>query len=262
MKIALIQFNAGENKTNNLKRAIKFIKQAANQKAAFVLLPEIFVWRKQGSAGETLGKVADSLGSPTIKLLCETAKRNKIFILAGSIYEKIPGKAKTYNTSLLINPRGIIQTKYRKMNLFKACINGKTIDEGKSFLPGRALAVTRIGEFSAGLSICYDLRFPELYRKYFNRGVNVICAPSNFTKKTGGAHFEALLRARAIENMCYVLAPNQVGHFSNGVEAYGNSMVIDPGGKILARASDSKEEMVFADIDLKEINRARAVFCK
>jgi nitrilase len=119
--------------------------------------------------------------------------------------------------------------------------------------------MAKAGNWVIGISICYDLRFPELYQRYARQGAEILCVPSAFTKMTGMAHWEVLLRARAIENLCYVLAPNQIGRDGNGVPSYGNSMIIDPWGKILARASGSKEEIIYADLDKRALKDQRAI---
>ncbi|MDB4816693.1 carbon-nitrogen hydrolase family protein, partial [bacterium] len=151
---------------------------------------------------------------------------------AGSIYERCNTSKKIYNTSVVINSKGRIICKYRKINLFKALIGNLVIDESSTFENGRNPVVCQINNWKIGLSICYDLRFPELYRNYFNQAVDIIVVPSSFTYSTGRLHWEVLLRARAIENYCYVLAPNKYGIDGNGAETYGHSMIVDPYGKV------------------------------
>ena len=176
------------------------------------------------------------------------AKRKKVFILLGSICEKTGQKNKAYNTSVLVDDKGHIAAKYRKMHLFNAIIGKKRAQESKWFLPGKGLVSANVKGFKIGMSICYDLRFPAMYQKYSKEGCCVFTAPSSFTKKTGKAHWEILLRARATENFCYVLAPNQTGIGGRGIASFGNSMIIDPWGDVLARASAGKEEVIYANI--------------
>ncbi len=257
MKVALIQFNATADKADNCHRALRFVEEALARKAKFVALPETFLWR--GNAGDKAAFAAAMEPVPGRSLLpfMAFALAHKAHILAGSVLEKARGSKKAYNTSILIGPDGTIVAKYRKIHLFDARIGDKIIREPEFFLPGRRNVLARAGEFTAGLSVCYDLRFSQLYRKY--AGADIITVPSCFTRKTGEAHWEMLLRARAIENLCYVLAPGQVGPDARGVEAYGNSMIVSPWGEVLARGSDNKEEIIYGDINKQEIMKARAI---
>lgn len=258
MKIALIQINATNDKEKNIQKAVSFVHAALRHGAQFVLLPEIFHYRGQTTI-KHLKKISEKIPGPSIKPFMEIAKKYKAFILCGSIYEKIKGNTRVYNASVLIGPTGCIVAKYRKINLFDAVLGRKKIRESEKIKAGAKIALTKVKTFKAGLTVCYDLRFPGLYQKYAARGAHVLCVPSVFTKKTGEAHWETLLRARAIENLCYVLAPNQIGKDARGVESYGNSMVVDPWGKILARASGDKEEVLFADISMKTVERVKKI---
>ncbi len=189
----------------------------------------------------------------------EEAKKHKVVILAGSICERIAGNKKVFNTSVLIDARGKIAAKYRKIHLFDAMFVKTKLKESQRIYHGRRTVLSKVGPWIVGLSICYDLRFPRLYQKYAHAGANVLCVPSAFTKTTGIAHWEVLLRARAIENLCYVLAPNQIGKDGHGISNYGNSMIIDPWGKILARASGNKEEIIYAHLDQKYLKERRII---
>jgi predicted amidohydrolase len=186
------------------------------------------------------------------------AKKHKASFLLGSILEKAT-YPQAYNTSVLIGPRGKIAAKYRKIHLFDARIGDRIVREADCFRAGRRPATASIGEFKAGLTICYDLRFPGLYQNYARRGVEILTVPSCFTKKTGEAHWEALLRARAIENLSYVLAPNQVGMDARGMQAYGHSMIISPWGEVIASGSGNAEEIIFGEIHMEEVLKARQV---
>ena len=154
---------------------------------------------------------------------------------------------------------GQITAKYRKIHLFDARLGDQIIKEKDNFIPGRRLMSARAGEFRVGLSICYDLRFPDLYQNYARKGVEILTVPSCFTKKTGEAHWETLLRARAIENLSYVLAPNQIGCDIRGMQAYGHSMIISPWGKVLARGSARGQEIIFGEVDMEEVRKARRI---
>lgn len=248
MKIALIQFNAGNNKEKNIARALQLVKQAARKQAKFILLPEVFIYRGERSE---LVRVSEAISGPVIKAIAKAAKEYKTHILAGSIYEKITGNKKVYNTSVLINNQGKIIERYRKINMFDAVLGKTRIKEGDVFKEGKKVVSADVENFKVGLSICYDLRFPEIYRKYALNGVQVLCVPSAFTHKTGKDHWHTLLRARAIENLSYVLAPNQVGVDHRGVKSYGHSLVVDPWGKIIAEGTANKEQIIYASLDKK-----------
>ena len=258
MKVALVQFNAGPDKSDNVVRAVDFVRRAIDRGARFVLLPEIYPFRGDTRDKKRVAAVSESVPGPSIEPLMKMARAAKVCILAGSVFEKAPA-GKAYNTSVLIDAKGKITAKYRKIHLFDARLGDKIIRESDRLAAGRLTAKARAGKFTVGLSVCYDLRFPDLYAAYGNAGVDAVAVPSCFTQKTGQAHWEVLLRARAIENLCYVLAPNQVGKDARGVAAYGNSMVVDPWGKVIARGSGNKEEIVYAELKAEEIRKARAI---
>ena len=257
MKIALIQLSAAHHKKKNLDKALRLTLRAVLNKAQFILLPEVFNYR--GPAHQKTGyhEIAETIpGESTVPFMVY-ARAHKVFILVGSLYEKIKGTKKIYNTSVLITDQGRVAAKYRKIHLFDARLGKKSIQESEYLLAGESTKTVTIKDFKVGLSVCYDLRFPELYGRYKKEGVNIITVPSSFTKPTGQAHFETLLRARAIENLAFVLAPNQFGKTKNGVVTYGNSMVVDPWGKIIARASGHREEIIYASLDKKTLAQAR-----
>ena len=244
MKVAVIQLNAAKDKERNIEKAIDCVKKAILKKADFILLPEVFNFR-----GVNVKKASEKIPGETLLPLLKLAYKYNVFILAGSIYERIKGSEKLYNTSVLIDNQGKVKVKYRKIHLFNAVIKNKKIFESKKFLSGKRGVLAQVNEFNVGLSVCYDLRFSEMYRKYALKGADILCVPSAFTHETGKFHWEVLLRARAIENTCYVLAPNQVGKDAQGVRSYGNSMIIDPWGKVLVRASGRDEGIIYANID-------------
>ncbi len=259
MKIAVIQLNATDDKRENIKKALGFVEQALSKKAKFVLLPEVFSFRGCVDARGGFKDIAEGIPGESLMPLRVLARRYKAFILAGSVHERARGSSKVYNTSVLIDAAGIIRARYRKIHLFDAVVGKKRVRESDWFLPGRQLRTASVGKFKIGMSICYDLRFPQMYRVYAQRGADVLCVPSAFTQKTGTAHWEVLLRARAIENLCYVVAPNQIGKNGQGIDHYGNSMIVDPWGTVLARASAGKEEVIFARICKKEITKRRGL---
>jgi predicted amidohydrolase len=257
MNVAVIQLKASADKQKNIQKALDLTREAVAGKAEFILLPEMFHYRGKANPRRGYRDVAENIPGESLRPFLEEARRNKVNILAGSICEKIPGSPKVFNTSVLIDTRGRIAARYRKNHLFDATIDGKKTGESGFFRAGNERAMTRIGPWKIGLSICYDLRFPELYRAYASRGAHILCVPSAFTRTTGQAHWEILLRARAVENICYVLAPNQTGSDGKGIASYGNSMIIDPWGKILARASGSREEILFATLGQRIIGERK-----
>ncbi|MDP2652452.1 MAG: carbon-nitrogen hydrolase family protein [Candidatus Omnitrophota bacterium] len=258
MKVAAVQMGAGPDKAENVRRALALVREAAGRGARFVALPEVFSYRGP-LTDETMPFVCERIPGESLKPLCEFAAAKKIFILAGSVIEKSPVRGKGYNTSVLINGRGKIAAKYRKIHLFDAALGGTKIRESLRFVAGRAPAAAAAGGFKVGLTVCYDLRFPWLYERYSRLGCDLLTVPSAFTRKTGQAHWEILLRARAIENLCYVLAPNQVGADHRGVVSYGNSMIVSPWGEVLARASGDREQVIYADVDSAVIKQSRDV---
>ena len=249
MKVAIIQLNSTENKNENIKKALIKAKIAVDEGAEFILLPEVFNYRGKLSGLDLFNEIAEKIpGESTIPFI-ELAKNAKVNILAGSIYERAIKKKKIYNTSLLINSIGSVIGKYRKINLFSAIINGVEVDESNTYEPGKHLEMCNVNNMKVGMSICFDIRFPELYRSYYNQSVDIIVVPSSFTSRTGKLHWETLLRARAIENYCYVLAPNQCGVDGNGIKTYGHSMAIDPQGKIMGVLPNMSEKILYITIN-------------
>lgn len=247
MKTAIIQLNAQADKKKNIKKALWLTERAIKSSAAFIALPEVFNYRGPLHRN-ILSDVAEQIPGETVNPFLALAKQKKVFILLGSVYERIKNSKKAYNTSVFIDDKGKILGKYRKTHLFNALVGTRRINESRHFLAGKKLVTANAAGFKIGMSICYDLRFPAIYQQYSRAGCHVVVVPSSFTKRTGKAHWEVLLRARAIENCCYVLAPNQVGKDSNGVFSYGNSMIVDPRGEVLARASGRKEEIIYGEI--------------
>ncbi|MCA9399176.1 MAG: carbon-nitrogen hydrolase family protein [Candidatus Omnitrophica bacterium] len=254
MKVALIQSKAGTQKEENIKRAVAFVRKAAQKKAEFILLPELFVYQGPDGAG-----AAEMIPGPTTRVFMKLAAEYGVYILCGSVYERVRGSKKVYNTAVLLNPKGNIQARYRKNHLFDAVIGRRVVKESQRFLAGKRGIIAKIKDFRVGLSICYDLRFPEFYRRYSKKGVDVLCVSSAFTHKTGKAHWEVLLRSRAVENLSYVLAPNQCGVDGKGMLNYGNSMVVSPWGEILVRASEKREGIAFAEIKKDVIQQKRKI---
>ena len=251
---AAIQMLASNDKVANRQEAARWVTEAAAKGARVVALPEVFIWR--GNKKEEKN-AAESIPGPTSELLQNLAAKLKIFLLGGSILEAIPKSQKAYNTSLLFGPQGDLLASYRKIHLFDVDLeNGVTARESDTRQFGDAVIGTNTDLCIMGLSVCYDLRFPELYRKLATEGAQLIFVPSAFTAYTGQAHWEPLLRARAIENQAYVIAPDQFGKNPKSFETHGHSMIVDPWGKILAELPDGPG-IVMAEIDLDFLAKVR-----
>src|SRR5208282_1742877 len=228
---AAIQMTTTADKAANLEKAEGLIRLAAARGARLVALPEVFNWR--GKRAEEAA-AAETLEGPSLTLMSGLARELEINLLAGSVTEHVPGQGRRYNTSVLFGPDGARLAVYRKIHLFDVDLPGRvTIKESDAKIPGEEVvtATTRLG--TVGLSICYDLRFPELYRRLAFAGARILTIPSAFTFPTGEAHWEVLIRARAVENQCYVVAPAQFGPNVHGFSDYGNSMIVDPWGRVL-----------------------------
>ncbi len=253
----IIQMNSGENKIKNLRRATDLIRAAAAKGAQVIALPELFNWR---GGGTDMYKNAEPIPGPTIEKLSCIASANKIFLLAGSILEKAPVGRKALNTSVLLNDTGNIIAVYRKIHLFQYQLeNGTIIKESQSLISGDKISLARLPFCTAGLSICYDLRFPELYRNMTQSGASLFFVPSAFTLETGTLHWEVLLRARAIENQAFFLAPNQCGINPLGFRDYGHSMIVNPLGEVLGAAAD-KEDILIAQLNFNNLLHLRKHF--
>lgn len=254
MKVAVIQLNTNNNKQRNLKRTNELITKAAEDGAKLVSLPEFFNFMgEETPEKDFIESIPDG---ETTKLLARLAREFKIYIHSGSMREKYTND-KSYNTSLIINPDGEIIGKYRKIHLFDSEIKGMPVyKESDIIQSGNEPVIVDLPFGKAGLSICYDLRFPELYRNYALEGAKVLFVPSAFTSYTGMLHWEVLLRARAIENQCYVIAGNQFGSHAPGKSRFGNSMIIDPWGTVIARASEG-EGIITSELKSSLVDQAR-----
>ncbi|HMD05483.1 MAG TPA: carbon-nitrogen hydrolase family protein [Candidatus Binatus sp.] len=251
---AAVQMNAGPDKAANLERAERLVRVGAARGANLVALPEVFNWR--GKRNEQAA-AAETLDGQSLMLMSRLASELQIHIVAGSVTEQIDGDSRCYNTSALLGPDGGRVAVYRKIHLFDVDLPGRvTVRESDAKLAGAEVVTGATPLGAIGLSICYDLRFPELYRRLTFAGAQIIAIPSAFTFPTGEAHWEPLLRARAIENQAYVIAPAQFGPNIYGYSDYGNSMIVDPWGRVIARAAD-QEGVVVAPIDLEYQERVR-----
>ena len=255
LKIAAIQVNSRDNLADNLATVERLLDEAAAQGAQCASLPEY--WPYLGPyAG--FDQVAQNVPGPLIERLQEKARQHRMIVHSGSIIERhptLPGKF--YNTCVLLDRAGEIVARYRKMHLFDVNLtNGEKHYESERIVPGDEIVTAEVDGITFGLTICYDLRFPELYRLLALRGAQILMVPAGFTLHTGRDHWEVLLRARAIENLCYVVAPAQVGEYPPNKHCFGRSMIIDPWGVVLAQAPD-RPGVIMSKIDLEAITQAR-----
>jgi predicted amidohydrolase len=252
--VAAVQMTSGADKARNLQAATGWIRQAASLGAKLVGLPENFSW--MGPEAERPA-AAETLEGPTLSQMSALAKELSITLLAGSMLEQGAPGGRLYNTSVLFGPDGSRLAAYRKIHLFDVEIgDGASYRESAAVAPGAEVLVADTPVARLGLSVCYDLRFPELYRQLVNLGATLLTVPSAFTLTTGKDHWEVLLRARAIENQAYVLAPAQFGHHSARRITYGHAMLVDPWGLVVARASEG-EGLAMGALDLQLLNQIR-----
>jgi deaminated glutathione amidase len=254
MRAAAVQLNSTADKARNLETAERLVRAAARDGARLVVLPE--KWNLLGDSA-MLMEGAEPLDGPTIDAASSWARELGIHLVAGSIAERVEGREKAFNTSILIGPGGELQARYRKIHMFDVDVGGVAYRESEHEEPGDELVIGELEGVALGMTICYDLRFPELYRILAVRGAMVITVPSAFTLDTGKDHWEVLLRARAIENQAFVVAPNQIGEAPPHYRSYGRSMIVDPWGVVLGQAPD-EECFVAAELDLDAQSRVRA----
>jgi predicted amidohydrolase len=254
MRVSIVQLDAGTDVTANIERAVDLAHQAAAGGAELVALPEYLQYR-----GDDAGFRASArpIPGPHSEPFAEIARRRGCWLLVGSTAETSPDPDRPYNTSILLGPDGAIAARYRKIHLFDVAVDDGPLDtESARVTAGEAVVTAELGDGAIlGLTVCYDLRFPELYRALALRGATILAIPSAFTERTGRDHWEVLLRARAIENGAWVIAPAQIGG-PPGMPAYGHAMVVDPWGTVVAQASD-RVGVVSAEIDLDRVRAVR-----
>jgi deaminated glutathione amidase len=244
---AAVQLNSTADRERNLAAADRLTRAAAAAGAELVVLPE--KWPVLGTPEETAA-AAEPFDGPALTWARETARELRIDLVAGSIAERVPGREKGSNTSVHIGPDGEDKAVYRKIHMFDVEVAGRTYRESEHEQPGDEVVVTETaGGVELGLTVCYDLRFPELYRILAVRGARIITVPSAFTLPTTRDHWEPLLRARAIEDQAFVIAANQIGQHAPGYRSGGRSAIVDPWGVVLAQAPDA-ETFVTAELDL------------
>lgn len=253
---AAIQLDTKSNEEENLHNAVELIREAAERGARLIAMPETVNY-----IGPDCEKFAECIPEGhTFKVFAEQAKKYRVWLHCGSIYEKNEdaNDRRPYNTTMIINPAGELAAKYQKLHPFDVTIaEGPVVRESDVNCPGNQIVTVDTGEVGhLGLSVCYDMRFCELFRIMALRGAQILIIPANFTVNTGKDHWEVLLRARAIENGCYVIAPGQIG-LKPSYQAYGKTMIIDPWGNVVAMASD-KTGVITAEIDLEYLQSVRS----
>lgn len=256
LRVACVQLKASADKAETIERAGILIARAASTGADLVLLPE--KWNGIGPA-DVIRELAETVEEgETVAAMRGWAREHGITLVGGSIAERREGREKLSNTCLVFDPQGEIVAEYRKIHMFDVQVGGHVYRESESEEPGEGPAALDVEGWKLGLTICYDLRFPELYRLLAVEGAEVVTVPAAFTLYTGKDHWELLLRARAVENQCYVVAANQWGMHPDGKAAYGRSMIVDPWGVVLAQAPD-EDTVISAELDrarLEDIRRS------
>lgn len=260
-RVATIQMVSGPDLAENLASATRLIHQAASEGATLAVLPEYFPLisdneRDKFACKETFGN------GPIQHMLATAASQHKLWLMAGSIPLESGDPTRVFNSSLLYNPDGQVVARYEKIHLFDVLVDSsgkEAYKESTTIAPGNKVVVASTPFAQIGMSICYDLRFPELYRQMLDQGISIITVPSAFTWTTGQRHWELLLRARAVENLCYVIASNQGGQNTAKRKTWGHSMIIDPWGEVLASVEQGAG-VACADLDLEKLTALRNSF--
>jgi predicted amidohydrolase len=255
VRVAAVQLNSSADPAANLAIADRLTRAAAADGASLIVLPE--KWTAIGS-DEQSRAAAEPLDGPALSWARTTARELGVDLIAGSILERVAGRERLANTSVHVDPSGELRAVYRKLHMFDVEVGGRTYRESELEQPGDEIVTSESASgVELGLSICYDLRFPELYRILAVRGARIFTVPAAFTLATTRDHWETLLRARAIENQTFVIAANQVGAHPAGQHSGGRSMIVDPWGVVLAQAPDG-EGHILADLDLARQGEIRA----
>jgi deaminated glutathione amidase len=253
VRIGVVQLESGADRAANLAQIAGQVRAGAAQGAELLLLPEACTYRGPFRPGAT-----EDLDGPSMTALRQLAAAHNVAILVGGIWLQSADPARPYNASVLIDSDGQVAARYDKVHLFRLADPAVTEDESAVTTPGDVLAMATWRGWNLGLSVCYDLRFPELYRALAHAGADVLCVPANFSATTGAYHWQPLLQARAIENLCYVLAPAQCGTGADGFTAHGHSLVVDPWGVVQAEAGPGSG-LVLADLSRELLGSRRAV---
>ncbi len=257
LKTAVINLRSGPDIKANLAMAESWIRKAAGAGGKFIVTPENTLIMQQ-SPKQLFAAISDEANTQAIGFFADLAKNLSIYLLIGSMAIKL-SKDKAANRSYLFGPNGDIMARYDKMHMFDVRINeNETWQESANFTAGTKPVITDIDDFKLGLSICYDLRFANLYKYYALKGANILSIPAAFTQITGKAHWQVLLQARAIETSSYVVAAAQGGEHFGGRKTWGHSMIIDPWGDIIAHIDNDEPGFALADLSLNHIQKIRA----
>jgi predicted amidohydrolase len=255
-RVAAIQMTSGFNVPDNLREAERLLADAAQAGARLAVLPENFAIMARNDAERLAAAEADDEG-PIQRFLAATAREHRLWLAGGTIPLRAKGE-RVRAACLLYDDTGKRAARYDKIHLFDVRLgNGEHYYESNGIEPGDTPVVVDTPVGRLGLSVCYDVRFPELYRRLLDAGAEIVVIPSAFTAYTGRAHWESLIRARAIENLVYVIAPAQVGHHPSGRDTHGDSMIVDPWGEVLARAPHGPGVIV-TECDLQKLKTLRA----
>ncbi|MFM9105847.1 MAG: carbon-nitrogen hydrolase family protein [Chloroflexota bacterium] len=252
LRVAVVQMNTQDDKDRNIRNAFRLIAEAAATGARLVCLPEVWTYLGPDAAH---GDIAEVIPGPLSERLSTAAREHGVYLHAGSFLEQDGGRL--LNTTLVFDPSGDLVARYSKIHMFDVVLDGvASYMESRTVTPGEEIVTFAVDGFTIGLAICYDLRFPELHRILALRGAEAILLPAAFTMTTGKDHWEVLIRARAIENGIYLIAPAQVGSHPPGKWTYGRSMVVDPWGTVIATAPDV-EGVTVAELDLERVRAVR-----
>ena len=258
MRVAVVQLNTQDSVPENLARVRHWVAQAAAAGAQLVALPENFGFMGEEAQKRELAERLDgAFPGPILGALTEAAARHGVWIVGGGMPERSDDVTRPYNTSVLVDPKGAVAATYRKVHLFDVSLpDGTTLRESAATSAGSEPVTAEVLGVRLGLTVCYDIRFPELYRLLVDQGARVVTVPAAFTLTTGKDHWHALLRARAIENQVYVLAPAQHGKHPRGRQTYGKSIIVDPWGEVIAQCSEG-EGFAGAQLDFAYQDRVR-----
>jgi predicted amidohydrolase len=253
--VAAVQLSSGVDVAQNVERAVALVNEAADQGASYIQVPEYFNYL---GPSQGFAQVAETIPGPTTARMADIASARAVTLHLGSLLEPSPESGKFYNTSVVIDATGHIVATYRKIHLFDVDVPGAvTPHESDVIEPGRELIMVNLSGLHLGLSICFDVRFPELYRELALSGAEVLAIPAAFNAVTGRAHWEILVRSRAIENHAFVIAAAQVGTTDEGIATYGHSLIVDPWGEILAESTSNGPDVITAVLDLEQVAKRR-----
>jgi predicted amidohydrolase len=256
IRAAAIQMSSTPDKEENKETAEALVREAVSAGADLVALPEL--WSCHG-LDRVYRENAEPIPGPTTEFMGDLARELGVYLLGGSILEGEPGAERLSNTSTFFDPSGEMTAVYRKIHLFDVKVSDREYLESANIAPGNEIVTAKAGAATLGLSVCYDVRFPELYRLLALRGAEILAVPAAFTLQTGKDHWELLLRTRAVENQAFVIAPAQWGQKADGRWTYGRSMIVDPWGTVLATCPD-RDGHALATLDLDYLDRFRVEF--